>query len=123
MADLSNTLSTIPLSTEEVITRCDLQQRDGVVAAIARRIRDNAVLPIERRCVKQTIRPLAFPVWAGGIAAMAVVTLYWLQPRPRKHFAERLWYESVGEARRAHPKAQLLGNPESVAPRLAPARA
>lgn len=123
MADLSNTLSTIPLSTEEVITRCDLQQRDGMVATIARRIRDNAVVPIDRRCVKQTIRPLAFPVWVSGIVATAVVTLYWLQPRPRAHFAERLWYESVGEAKRAHPKAQLLTGPESVAPRLRPARA
>lgn len=106
-----------------VLEDLERQQRDVMVAAIARRIRDNTVRLPERRHVKTTIRPLAFPVFVGQIEAVCCVTVYYTQSRPREHSQERFWFASIKDAKQAFPKGQMLSDAPSVAARLRPARA
>lgn len=103
-----------------VLEDLERQQRDSMVAQIAGRIRSHTVMLPERRCVKTTIRPLAFPCWTAGIMATCVATVYYVQSRPRTKTQERFWFASVKDAKAAFPKSQLLDEAPCVA---RPARA
>jgi hypothetical protein len=71
----------------------------------------------ERRHTKTTLRRLAWPCYVRGIAATAVVCVYYTRRRPRLHEREQFWFASVKEAQEAFPLAQMLDAP-SVSPRL-----
>jgi hypothetical protein len=105
------------LSLQLQLERADRAQRDEFAAGLARRMRD---VPLPPRHTRTTVRPLAWPVWVGGVQCVCVVTVYSITPRPRSHSTERYWFPSIQEARAKFPQAQLLDDAPRVAPRLPP---
>jgi hypothetical protein len=100
-----------------VLEDLERQRRDERAASIAKRIQ-RSLLPTEKRCTKITIRPLPFVVFVGQVKAVCVATVYYLTARPRSKTQEQFWFASIEDARTAFPKAQLLDDPQCVAPRL-----
>jgi hypothetical protein len=109
-----------PLPLSEFIDRFDRQARDTMAATIARRMTADAVLQVGRnkRHTRTEIRPLAWPVWVGGRKCLVAVHIRYVLNRPREHTVETQWFESVVEARAAHPKAVLLPDVDRVQARL-----
>jgi hypothetical protein len=105
-----------------ILEDLERRQRDQLVSTIAERIQ-RSLRPTEKRCTKTTVRALAWPISVGELQVTTVVTQYFLQSRPRQHSAERHFFHSVKDALAQFPGAQVLDDPESVAPRLRPARA
>jgi hypothetical protein len=124
MADPHSALHPLLLQPHNnaILEDLERRQRDGQASAIARRIQ-KSLSPTEKRCTKTTVRALAWPISVGELQATTVVTQYFLQSRPRQHSAERHFFPSVKDALAKFPGAQVLHDPESVAPRLRPARA